>query len=1021
MRTYVIKHRHWLVFLCQLCVRIIAVFLLNNGALIATPISTNDAVAAVQGWLQQDRRPLGKNLSPKIKRTETVKDAAGKVIYHTVHLDPAGYVIVAGDDTIEPFIAFSTKGDFDTSAKKGLAAWLNRDFQNRTKRLQAGIVGNPEVKAHGKWRSALAASPNPPPDLETNGYIVLASQIWVAPFVQTLWDQQTDVSGNYACFNYYTPPFGAGNSNNYCSGCVATAMAQTLYYFQYPTNRVGTGAFTYQIYNTKYTGNLRGGDGNGGPYQWTNMPLAPNNPTLIQAQAIGALCYDAGLTVNMQYEDNADGGSGADDTLIRTALTGTFQYGNAVLGANNNGIAVTNLIAMINPNLDARLPVILGIETAGGDGHEIVCDGYGYSGSTLFHHLNMGWSGADDIWYALPNIDTPDASSNYTLVTDCTYNIFTNGSGPIISGRVTDPTGAPVVGASVFATSTTGTNMSTITDTNGIYAVTHLSPNTPYTVIVTNSGYIPASNNYTTGLPKNGTEKTGNVWGGNFTMTTPLLAMPENGFAAIGPIGGPFNVSSQTYVLTNSTVSAANWAASGSPAWLSISPSNGMVAAKSASNFSISLSAAAASLGTGSNSATIWITNLTTGLAQSLQFSLTVKTADYPIAVSGYNDDVVVENTAVGGNTAPYADTFDLTNSYFSPPTMCFYQQGLPAINVASNNVPSVQGLPQSGFFTSAVDGATTFQLGPYAGYNVLALSSGNTSGTLSLAAPLPYKSLAVLAATAEGGGNGTLVLNFMDGTSSSPISFNATNYFTVTTPSSGAALSRFGIIFSASFNQYNVWEAAKHYPTLYQTSINLASLGLHTKPVNSITFTMPGGLSTNAVTGVFALSGTQSPYPMITSQPQSVSIGVGNNTTFSVGVSGGAPLAYRWLLNGVVLSGGQTNPVITVNAGATNAGNYQVIATNFSGAVTSSVATLSITNLPVKFVTTGNTNHYSNGRFILQLSNLAGQGAVVIYASTNLSQWVPIFTNPSGFGSFNFTDATVSQFPHRYYRATTP
>ncbi len=948
-----------------------------------------------------------------------VRDSAGNVIYYAVHLAPAGYVIVAGDDTIEPFIAFSTKGDLAPSAKRGLAVWLKRDFQHRTQRRQAGVVGNPELKAHGKWRSALAASPNPPPDLGTNGYIVLASQIWVAPFVRTLWNQQTDVSGNYACFNYYTPPFGAGNSNNYYCGCVATAMAQTMYYFQYPTNGVGTALFPYQIYSTNLTANLRGGDGNGGPYQWTNMPLAPNNPTLTQAQAIGALCYDAGLTVNMQYEAN---GSAAYSSQVYTALKGTFQYGNAVSGANTNGIAGTNLIAMMNPNLDARLPVILGIESANGnDGHEIVCDGYGYSGSTLFHHLNMGWAGEDDIWYALPNIDTPDASSNYTLVTDCTYNIFTNGSGPIISGRVTDPTGAPVAGARVFATSTTGTNVSTITDTNGIYAVTHLSLSTPYTVTVTNFGFISASNNYTTGLPKNGTEKTGNVWGGNFIMTTPLLAMPESGFAAIGPGGGPFNVTVQNYLLTNSTAAAVSWAASGAPAWLSISPSNGTMAAKSTASFSISLSAAAASLGTGSNSATIWITNLNTGIAQSLQFSLTVKAADYPIAVSGYNDDVVVENIAVGGNTAPYADTFDLTNSFFSPSTMCFYEQGLPAINVASNNVPSIQGLPPSGFFTSAVDGATTFQLGPYAGYNVLALSSGNPSGTLSLATPLPYKSLSILAATAEGGGNGTLVLNFMDGTSSSPIVFYATNYFTVSTPSSGAALSRFGIIFSSNFNEFNVWEAAKPYPTFYQTSINLASLGRHTKPISSITFTMPSGLGTNAVTGVFAVSGTQSPYPVIGSQPQSTVIGLGNTATLSATVSGGAPINYYWLCNGHCVATNQTGTLTITNAQAANAGYYQLVITNSSGSVTSSLASVSITNIPVAFMSGKNAIGYSPGKVILQLTNLTGQGAVVVYASTNLTQWSPLYTNPSGFGSFSYTNTFTNSYRSRYFRATTP
>jgi hypothetical protein len=140
------------------------------------------------------------------------------------------------------------------------------------------------------------------------------------------------------------------------------------------------------------------------------------------------------------------------------------------------------------------------------------------------------------------------------------------------------------------------------------------------------------------------------------------------------------------------------------------------------------------------------------------------------------------------------------------------------------------------------------------------------------------------------------------------------------------------------------------------------------------------------------------------------------------VGVSGGAPLAYRWRLNGAFLAGAQTNQALNVtNALYTNAGYYQVVITNTAGAVTSSVATLSLTNLPVRFVTGGKALQYGGGQFILQLTNLAGQGAVVVSASTNLIQWTPVFTNPSGFGSFNYTDVNARVYPHRFYQAAAP
>src|SRR5208337_4106733 len=110
-------------------------------------------------------------------------------------------------------------------------------------------------------------------------------------------------------------------------------------------------------------------------------------------------------------------------------------------------------------------------------------------------------------------------------------------------------------------------------------------------------------------------------------------------------------------------------------------------------------------------------------------------------------------------------------------------------------------------------------------------------------------------------------VLHFADGSASSSISFNASNYWITSSPGSGAALTRFGVLASGDYNEFNVVESSGMYPVLYQSSINLQSLGLHTKSINSVTFTMPSGLSANAVTGVFALSGTQSAFPIIASQ----------------------------------------------------------------------------------------------------------------------------------------------------------
>ena len=225
-----------------------------------------------------------------------------------------------------------------------------------------------------------------------------------------------------------------------------------------------------------------------------------------------------------------------------------------------------------------------------------MCDGYGYSSSTLFHHVNTGWGGDDDIWYALPEINTTDGNGDYNMVEACIYNIYTNGSGQIISGRVTDPAGAPVAGATVTAQRNGGGTYTAMTDTNGIYALAGIPKASTCALTVNNAGESSATGNYSTGTSVYNKLPSGNVWGANFVLSPPLLAIPETGFASIGPVGGPFSVLSQNYTLTNTSASAINWTLSNTNNWLSVTSTNGTLAAGAFTSLTISLNSTAGSL-----------------------------------------------------------------------------------------------------------------------------------------------------------------------------------------------------------------------------------------------------------------------------------------------------------------------------------------------------------------------------------------------------------------------------------------
>jgi Peptidase C10 family/Carboxypeptidase regulatory-like domain/Immunoglobulin domain/Spi protease inhibitor len=486
-----------------------------NCPLSAAPVGTTSAADVVTGWLTADPTPFSERLGHKVNGIETIKDETGTAIYHVVHLAPSGFVIVAADDQIEPIVAFAAKGTFDHSTKNALKALADKDLPARLAQARLHPNAARFVNAPAKWRQFEEGTkfPHAAPTAEVSSI----STVWVAPFLQSLWDQQTvGDEGAVSCYNYYTPPYAAGSSSNYPSGCVATAMAQMLYYYQFPTAGVGTKSFTITVNGTSSQASLRGGNGEGGPYPWSTMPANPQNPTTAQCQAIGAVTYDAGVAVNMEY---APGGSGATLWAARNALSGTFLYPNAIIGGqdNPNYSLSSTLISMVNPNLDARMPVMFGIWASGSEGHCVVCDGYGYLSGTLYHHLNMGWSGYDNAWYALPDIDAANVAT-FTNISSCIYNVSASGTGEIISGRIVDTSGNPVAFASVTAARSGGATYGASSDTNGIYALVGLPSSSQYTLKVIQAGYANGTGNWSTGASQDSTATTGNVWGANFVL-----------------------------------------------------------------------------------------------------------------------------------------------------------------------------------------------------------------------------------------------------------------------------------------------------------------------------------------------------------------------------------------------------------------------------------------------------------------------------------------------------------------------
>jgi formylglycine-generating enzyme required for sulfatase activity len=113
---------------------------------------------------------------------------------------------------------------------------------------------------------------------------------------------------------------------------------------------------------------------------------------------------------------------------------------------------------------------------------------------------------------------------------------------------------------------------------------------------------------------------------------------------------------------------------------------------------------------------------------------------------------------------------------------------------------------------------------------------------------------------------------------------------------------------------------------------------------------------------------------PVTTGQPQSVTLGCGSGPAgFSVTASGEAPLAYQWYRNATLLSGATASNHVIYLATPANAGGYTVVITNVHGAVTSSVATLTLTNQIPTLVSADAFSLGPGGTLLITPSSLTG------------------------------------------------
>ena len=439
----------------------------------AEPVSSNTVARAVNTLIAQNGQ-MGCPIEGPVSSVRLCTVTNGAAFY-VAKLEGGGFVVTSTDTEIDPIIAISSGPDLVEDSRNPLWALLVRDMATRQESVAARNKKGARLTA-STASGAAAMSPAAVrwARLTTSGGVCASSNngrgsisdVRVAPLLKTKWGQ--DWVGGDLCFNYYTP-YG------YVCGCTATATAQILRYHKFPTEAVTPHAFDIMV-----DGFSERWPQMGGTYEWNNMPEVPDSRmTTAQREAIGKLTYDVGLAVNFSYTWNSTGGHLGD--MIDLCIEWGYAHAHDYHESWWENITPAHLRSVLIPNLDAKLPVGVGL-TSGDMGHAVVADGYGYlDGQQLGVHLNLGWDGDCDAWYILPGTVFA-GGDNYFGIDILCGNIYPHGPkrGGIASGRVlSSATRAPISGVVVTASNSVGKVIRTTTDANGIYAFILLAREDP--------------------------------------------------------------------------------------------------------------------------------------------------------------------------------------------------------------------------------------------------------------------------------------------------------------------------------------------------------------------------------------------------------------------------------------------------------------------------------------------------------------------------------------------------------------
>ena len=335
---------------------LVLTLLLSATANYADNVDFNAALRIARTYVNISKK-AAKNLKTRAAATITQQP------YYVFNDDTGkGFVVVAGDDKMGEVLAYSHEASIDMANLNPEARYLFDSYRQVYEEL-------------GKNKT-----------LTTRAGAATKAADAVQPLLKSKWGQDYPYS----------------KQTQYVTGCVATAVAQVMYYHKWPAQGKGQESYKVTFDNT-----VRSADFTKSHYDWDNMLPDYNrrNVTTKQEDAVALLMNDVGIATNMQYTDRA---SGTQSYMAERALRNYFDYDAALVTRFDEG--EDNFIEIVKKELRNGFPLYISGESKTGGGHAWVCDGFDKEDR---FHMNFGWNGQANGYYSLATLDVKSTGSEF--------------------------------------------------------------------------------------------------------------------------------------------------------------------------------------------------------------------------------------------------------------------------------------------------------------------------------------------------------------------------------------------------------------------------------------------------------------------------------------------------------------------------------------------------------------------------------------------------------------------------------